>query len=123
MNSGDLDPLTQIRILLAKENFEEAMNQLRQIVDSENSATMERAKAFTQLGWIYEIGRGVEANLEQAAKYFTRGAELGDPESMYSIAVMYLTGKGKPLDKSLGDEWLLKSAHLNFPKAVDKLNN
>ncbi len=120
MNSSEIDNLTKVRILLAKEQYEEAIARLNFLAKDNGLTELERAKALTQLGWIYEIGKGVEADLNQAANYFTLGAELGDPEAMYSIAVMHLTGKGKSLDSELGNKWMKKSADLGFAKAKDK---
>lgn len=120
MNSSEIDNLTKIRILLAKEQYKEAIERLNSLAKDNELTELERAKALTQLGWVYEIGKGVEADLKQASNYFTLGAELGDPEAMYSIAVMHLTGKGKSLDPELGNKWMKKSADLGFAKAKDK---
>ena len=123
ISSEYIDSMTRIRILLAKQEFTEAITSLKIISNNRELPDTERAKAFTQLGWVYEVGKGVESDLEQASIYFAQGAELGDSESMYSIAVMYLTGKGMPLDESLGNEWMEKSANLGFAKAKNKLLN
>lgn len=117
MQDEQPDPLTAVRVALATKHYEQA----RTLLDELRDDPRYRDKALTRLGWMYEIGMGVEADLEQAAAYFSEAAELGNEEAMYSIAVMYLTGTGKPLDPDAGREWLRRSAELGYPRAADKI--
>lgn len=117
MQTEQPDPLTAVRVALATKDYEQA----RRLLDDLRDDPAYRDKALTRLGWMYEIGMGVEADLAQASQYFSEAAELGNEEAMYAIAVMYLTGTGKPLDPDLGREWLQKSAELGYPRAADKM--
>jgi len=117
MQEEQPDPLTAVRVALATKDYEQARNLLDELRDDPEY----RDRALTRLGWMYEIGMGVEPDLEQAAAYFSEAAELGNEEAMYAIAVMFLTGTGKPLDAEAGREWLQRSADLGYPRAADKI--
>ena len=117
MQEEQPDPLTAVRVALATKEYEQA----RALLDELREDPEYRDKALTRLGWMYEIGMGVDADLERAAQYFSEAAELGNEEAMYAIAVMYLTGTGKPLDPDAGREWLQRSADLGYPRAADKI--
>ncbi|WP_420935111.1 tetratricopeptide repeat protein [Alteromonas sp. A081] len=121
MNTDELDPLTNARILLGKEEYGKAIGSLHKLIHGSDDDNKVRGKAFTQLGLIYEMGKGVEPDLNQASTYFSEAAKLGDPEGMFAIAVMYLTGKGKPQNQEIGNQWMRKSADLGFKRAMDKL--
>ena len=121
MSSDEIGPLTKARILIAKEEYSRAISSLLQLTNTSIGDNKIQGKAFTQLGWIYEMGKGVEPDLNKASFYFSEAARIGDPEAMYALAVMYLTGKGKEQNKELGNEWMRKSAELGFKKALGKL--
>lgn len=117
MQADQPDPLTEVRVVLAGKDYERALELLETLLEQ----TRYKDRALTRLGWMYELGMGVEPDLERASAYFTEAAQLGNAEAMYSIAVMYLTGAGKPIDESEGKRWLMQSAELGYPKASDKL--
>jgi len=77
--------------------------------------------ARTRLAWMFEAGRGVERNLDDAANLFMQSAKAGDAEAQYAIAVMYRTGKGQ--EKNLGQSliWLKQAADQRYPAAVAAL--
>ncbi len=77
--------------------------------------------AQTRLAWMYEAGRGVPRNLDEAARRFTAAAEAGDPEAQYALAVMFRTGKGKERDLAQSEAWLRHAAGQNYPAAVSAL--
>lgn len=120
MNADEIDPLTNARVLIGKEEYDKAIVLLHELIHGLDEDNKIRGKALTQLGWIYEMGKGVEPDLIQASTYFSEAAEHGDPEAMYAIAVMYLTGEGKQQNQDLGNQWMQKSAELGFKKALDK---
>lgn len=117
MQAEQPDPLTEVRVALAGKDYQRALD----LLGSLRRQAQYRDRALTRLGWMYELGVGVESNLERASGYFTQAAELGNAEAMYAIAVMYLTGAGKPLDDVEGKRWLRQSAQLGYPRASDKL--
>jgi len=117
MQAEQPDPLTEVRVALAEKEYGHALELLEALLEREEY----RDEALNRLGWMYEIGMGVEADLGRAATYFTEAAELGNAEAMYAIAVMYLTGAGKPQDEAQGRSWLTRSVDLGYPRAEAKL--
>ncbi|MEE4278145.1 MAG: tetratricopeptide repeat protein [Halieaceae bacterium] len=117
MQQEQPDPLTEVRVALAGKDYAAALRMLEELVQQDEY----RDQALNRLGWMYEIGMGVEADLARAAKYFSEAAELGNAEAMYAIAVMYLTGTGKPQNSALGEQWLRRSAESGDPRAADKI--
>jgi TPR repeat protein len=117
MQEEQPDPLTEVRVALATGDYGRARELLEPLARNDRY----RDRALTRLGWMYEAGMGVDADLARAAEYFTQAAELGNAEAMYAIAVMYLTGSGKPLDTDRGEAWLRKSAALGYPRATGRL--
>jgi len=73
--------------------------------------------ARTRLAWMFEAGRGVERDLDAAARLFMQAAQAGDAEAQYAIAVMYRTGKGQPRDRAQSLSWLKRSADQHYPAA------
>lgn len=68
-------------------------------VEQQTSALKARAesgdvKAQVDLGMAYATGDGVSADDAEAAKWFRRAAEKGDPAGEYALSEMYLTGRG-----------------------------
>lgn len=49
-------------------------------------------KAPRYVGLFYELGLGVEVNLEKAVGYYETGVERGDLTSSYYLGLLYLTG-------------------------------
>lgn len=77
--------------------------------------------ARTRLAWMYEAGRGVERDLDAAARLFMQSAQTGNAEAQYAIAVMYRTGKGQVKDREQSLIWLKRSAELRYPPAIASL--
>jgi len=53
-----------------------------------------RAGAMTNLGWLYENGRGVSQDDAQAVDWYRKAAEKGDPTGMRDLGSMYENGRG-----------------------------
>jgi TPR repeat protein len=79
------------------------------------------ARAQTRLAWSYEAGKGVDRDIELAAKWFTTAAQGGDGEAMYALAVMYSTGAGQSKDTAQAEQWLQRSAAAGYPAAIADL--
>jgi TPR repeat protein len=75
------------------------------------------ATAQTRLAWAYEAGRGVERDLQEAARRFELAARAGNAEAQYALAVMLRTGRGRAVDLEKSAEWLNQSAAQNYPAA------
>lgn len=61
---------------------------------------------------------GVEENDEEAANWFKKAAELGEPDSMFHLAWMYQEGIGVEKDMDLATEYLYKSAEAGWEPAI-----
>ena len=79
------------------------------------------AKARTRLAWLYEAGRGVPRNLDEAARRFQLAAEAGDAEAQYALAVMLRTGRGRERDLDASAVWLRRAAAQQHPAAMSAL--
>lgn len=56
------------------------------------------AAAQYKLGYLFEYGKGVEANDEMAAYWYSKSAEQNYVDAAYRLAVLYDNGWGVPLD-------------------------
>jgi TPR repeat protein len=65
----------------------------------------------------YATGEGVGADDGEAALWFGRAAEGGDPEAMFALGLLYATGAGVPLDAVLAHKWLHLCALLSEGEA------
>ena len=77
--------------------------------------------AQTRLAWLYESGKGVERDLDEAGRRFLIAGEAGDAEAQYALAVMFKTGKGQPRDDEQSRTWLDRSAAQKYPAALAAL--
>ncbi len=53
-------------------------------------------KAMTMLGELYANGLGVKRDYAKSAEWYKRGADGGDREGMFALAMMRLAGRGGP---------------------------
>jgi len=67
------------------------------------------ASSSFNLGVCYQLGRGVEINLDKARQFYEAAAKQGHHKAMYNLARMYLNGDGVDQDVHRATE-LLKSA-------------
>src|SRR5204863_6437916 len=56
-------------------------------------------KAMTMLGELYENGMGVKRDFAKAAEWYRRGADAGDREAMFALAMMRISGRGGATNK------------------------
>lgn len=71
-------------------------------------------RGYTQTGWHYEKGAGVEQSWAGAAEYYRKGAEQGDPVGMKNIGQLYEFGRGVPEDWVAAAQWYRKSADKGY---------
>ncbi|WP_051303065.1 tetratricopeptide repeat protein [Psychromonas aquimarina] len=69
------------------------------------------AAAQYTLGWMYESGKGVPKNAQQAVYWYTKAAEQGDVASQYVLATMYEKGTEIPENQHKAVSWFLKAAN------------
>jgi TPR repeat protein len=59
---------------------------------------------------MYEDGKGVTRDLEQAVSWYQKAAEQGNAVAQNNLGLMYLNGSGVKKDSSQAVYWLKKSA-------------
>lgn len=86
------------------------------------SAEAGNGRAMAKVGWMYWFGEGVDSDAKQGARWFQKGAQLGNAESQFWLSTFYDKGYGnlkKDRDRSIF--WLRKAAAQGYPKAVSTL--
>ena len=68
------------------------------------------AKAQHTLGYLYEAGEGVRANIQKAMEWYLKAAEQGYPAAQTSVGLMYYNGGGIPRDCTAAAGWFRKAA-------------
>ena len=98
-----------------------------QVVDPERSLGLFRElvrasypAAYDNLGWLYLDGKVVPANIVTATNLFRKGAELGDPDAMVSLARM-LARRPDGQGQVEALQWLQRAARLGSRDASDLL--
>jgi TPR repeat protein len=74
-----------------------------------------------QLAEMYNQGRGVPRNDAEAARLYRRGAEAGDAEAQYFLAMVFFTGRGVAASEDSAMTWLRRSAEKGYAPAVAEL--
>ncbi len=76
--------------------------------------------AFAQyfVGRMYAAGQGVEKNMETAADWYRKAAELGVADAQYRLGTLYQEGSGVPQDMESAYGWYSVAAHLGNVKAA-----
>ena len=77
-------------------------------------------EAISEIGYMYQYGRGVAKDKAKAVKWYRRGSELGDPSSMNELADCLLKGIGT--EKNIGEaiQWYRRAAELgNYNRAKE----
>ena len=65
---------------------------------------------MTNLGLMYELGRGVQKDEAEGARWHRKAAEAGHVGAMKDLAAMYLKGRGVPKDEKEAAAWYRKAA-------------
>ena len=77
-------------------------------------------RAQYALGRLYEKGKGMERDFEQALVWYRKAAEKEHPDSQYRLAVGYAYGLGIKKDEGEALSWLRKAAN-NGQKRAQKV--
>jgi len=90
-------------------------------VDSQSQA--KAADPWTK-GREFELGQaGVAVNLAEAANWYRRGADEGDPRAQNSLGFAYQNGRGVPVDYAAARRWFEAAAAQGNPAAQNNLGN
>lgn len=66
------------------------------------------------LGHLYEHGRGVSRNAEQAARWYREAARQGLPEAQYQLGLLHELGSGVPKDLGEAESWYQRAIDQGF---------
>jgi TPR repeat protein len=70
------------------------------------------ADAQYQLGFIYHMGKGVDQDYQEAAKWYRLAAEQGHAVAQNNLGVLYVNGKGVTQDYVRARMWFDFAARL-----------
>lgn len=114
--------------MAADQGFAEAQNSLGSIYQAEKNyaeAKIWYERAFAQnhpmatnsLGYLYDLGLGVPQDRNKGFELYSKAADLGWAEAMWSIAVMYGGGQiGKP-DLFLACTWAVRAQKYSYDQS------
>ena len=74
-------------------------------------------QAQYQLGRMYQIGEGIEQNIEESFKWYEKAAEQGHVEAQYQLGSMYQGREGIKQDFQEAFKWYKKAAEQGHVKA------
>jgi uncharacterized protein len=93
-------------VLLVRDDFDPAARAIF------TQAARGNPQAQTQLGFMYEYGRGVPQNYVIAVNWYECAAKQGDANAQYLLGLMYEKGHGVEQSDTLAYTWLnLAAAH------------
>jgi len=78
------------------------------------------ASAQYNLALMYDNGRGVPQDYQEAVKWYRRAADQGVAEAQYNLATKYYRGQGVPQDYVLVHMWANLAASQGSEDAVEK---
>ena len=93
------DDFSDIAVAFHKGDYKTAMKLMKPLAEQGD------AGAQYSLGLMYDEGRGVPKNNQQAVKWYRLAAEQGHASAQYALGFMYANGEGVPEDKVLAYMW------------------
>ena len=83
------------------------------------AANEESTESYFCIGNCYLNGLGGgEKDEKEAARWFLKAAELGEPDSMFHLVWMYQEGIGVEQNSELSTEYLYKAAEARWEPAI-----
>jgi TPR repeat protein len=79
------------------------------------------AEAQLKLAQMYQEGKGIAQNLQEAVKWSRKAAEQGLAQAQFFLGQMYATGKGVAKDAKEATKWLQKAADQGLQAAKDEI--
>ena len=120
LNFDDYENAVKWLQLAAKHNYPDAFNSLGEIYLSGK----EKVYGHDSQGKLCVIGeKGVEKNLDEAIKFFRKGAELGVKDSMHQLGYCYMHGEGVEQDESEALKWFIRREDGNESKGMYHLGS
>jgi TPR repeat protein len=106
-SSAAADPLEEGAAAYTAGDYASALAQLRPLAEQRDG------RAALLLGFMYEYGQGVAANVVQAAKWYGVAAEQGIAPAQDMLGMMYADGMGVAADQAEAIAWYRKAAAQN----------
>lgn len=72
---------------------------------------------YSNIGAIYEEGRGIKQNYRQAYRWYYKSGKMGLASAQYKVGMMLIEGKGVKENYKKGLAWIQEAAKNNDPKA------
>jgi serine/threonine protein kinase/TPR repeat protein len=120
-NTAALDIVSAQMVLAEMLRRSEPDDSLKWFIAAGNRGQTE---AMVNAGQMLASGRGVYApDLSEAAVWFSKAAEQGDPAGMYALAECHLFGKGVRRDPKRAVELLTAASALNNPRSMNHLGD
>lgn len=78
--------------------------------------------SFNRVGLMYYRGElGVKRDESQAAEYFRKGADIGEPNALFNLSRLYFQGAGVPRDEKRAHKLLQQAAAQDHILALNSL--
>ena len=78
------------------------------------------AAAQSNLGLMYNNGRGVRQDDAQAVAWYRKAAEQGEAAAQYNLGLRYYNGEGVRQNKSTAKEWFGNACDLGYQQGCDE---
>ena len=82
------------------------------------AAELGSKQGLSNVGIALLIGRGVERNPFEAAKWNRRAAEKGHAQAQFNLGRQYLSGDGVPQDFQEAIYWISEAAKNGYERAI-----
>ncbi|MBT6117169.1 MAG: PDZ domain-containing protein [Rhodospirillaceae bacterium] len=96
---------------LERSDYEAAAAEFKPLAESGN------AEAQAYLGFLYQTGRGVPRDANEAARWTRMAGEQGHLDAQYNLGQLYRVGRGVPQDDAKALTWLRRAAEGGQPDA------
>ena len=103
--------------------YQESGNDAKAVHWYRKAASLGNATAQTNLGGMYEKGKGVESDDKKAVHWYNKAASLGEATAQFKLALMYAKGKGVESDDKKAIHWYRKAAEQGHAKAQNLLGD
>ena len=94
-------------------DYQTALKEFRPLADQGDAA------AQNNLGYMYELGKGVSQDYQEALRWYRLAAEQGDPPAQRNLSYMYYHGQGVPQDYVQAYMWVTLAAAQGYAKAIE----
>ena len=86
----------------------------------QRAAALGNSFAYSNLGRMYQNGKGVTQDSYRAVKMFKRAIEMGNTNAMYNMGAMYENGAGVQQSQTEADKYYMMAAERGNPQALFK---